>query len=80
MRPFMAADLESARAAHGIEWAVEFIAARTEGRVPQGVDVSTTYDYPLVQILNLTKSIQNEKVIEGVMVDAAPLPPPPPTL
>jgi hypothetical protein len=51
-------------AAHGTEWAVEFIAARTEGRVTQGVDVSTTSNGPLVQILNLTKSFRDEKVID----------------
>ena len=55
-------------AAHGTEWAVEFIAARTEGRVTQGVDVSTTYDGPLVLIQNLTKIAPQEKVIEGVTV------------
>jgi hypothetical protein len=54
-------------AAHGTEWAVEFIAARTEGRVTQGVDVSTTNDGPLVQILNLTKSFRDEK--EGTIID-----------
>ena len=66
-------------AAHGTEWAVEFIAARTEGRVTQGVDVSTTNNGPLVQILNLTKAVPGEKVIEGVIVDAIPRPTPPPS-
>ncbi|MBU4286388.1 MAG: DUF5681 domain-containing protein [Kiritimatiellae bacterium] len=57
-------------AAHGTEWAVEFIAARTEGRVTQGVDVSTTYDGPLVQILNLTKVAPGEN--EGKVIDVTP--------
>jgi len=51
-------------AAHGTEWAVEFIAARTEGRVTQGVDVSTTNDGPLVLIQNLTKVGPDEKIID----------------
>ena len=61
-------------AAHGTEWAVEFIAERTEGKAVQIMDVATT-NGPLVQILNMTKVVQDEKLIEGVIVDAAPLPP-----
>jgi len=54
-------------AAHGTEWAVEFIAARTEGRVTQGVDISTTDNGPLVQILNLTKMVPGEN--DGKIID-----------
>jgi hypothetical protein len=61
-------------AAHGTEWAVEFIAARTEGRVSQGIDISPTNDGPLVQILNLTKSFHDEKVID-VPADQLPAEP-----
>ena len=61
-------------AAHGTEWAVEFIAERTEGRVMQGVDVSTTTNGPLVQIISMTKVVPDEKVVEGVTVDATSTP------
>ena len=67
-------------AAHGTEWAVEFIAARTEGRVTQGVDVSTTNNGPLVQIISMTKVVPGEK--EGKIVDVSPEDPsttPPPS-
>lgn len=49
---------------------------RIYGKVTTPLDVSTTTNGPLVQILNLTKSFRDEKVIEGAIVDAAPLPPP----
>lgn len=49
-------------AAHGTEWAVEFIAERTEGRVTQGVDVSTTNNGPLVAILNAPAGDQHVAV------------------
>jgi len=65
-------------AAHGTEWAVEFIAARTEGRVTQGVDISTTDNGPLVQILNLTKMIPSEKEGKIIDVPAEQLPAEPP--
>ena len=50
-------------AAHGTEWAVEFIAERTEGRVTQGVDISTTAPGPLVAILNAPQGDQNVAVL-----------------
>lgn len=50
-------------AAHGTEWAVEFIAERTEGRVTQGVDVSTTNNGPLVAILNAPQGDQNVAIL-----------------
>jgi len=50
-------------AAHGTEWAVEFIAERTEGRVMQGVDISTTANGPLVAILNAPAGDQNIAVV-----------------
>ena len=51
-------------AAHGTEWAVEFIAERTEGRVTQGVDVSTTPSGPLVMILNAPQGDKGGKIID----------------
>ena len=66
-------------AAHGTQWAVEFIAERTEGKVVQMMDGSTATNGPLVLIQNLTKIAPQEKVIEGVIVDADPLPPAPQT-
>lgn len=59
-------------AAHGIEWAVEFIAERTEGRVTQGVDVSTTDNGPLVAILNAPQGDQQVTVSPPSTPPAAP--------
>ena len=65
-------------ATHGTEWAVEFIAARTEGRVTQGVDISTTDNGPLVLIQNLTKVVpgENEGKIIDMPVEQLPAEPP----
>ena len=66
-------------AARGDMKAAEMWVDRIYGKVPQAMDIQTKSDGPLVQILNLTKSFHDEKVIEGVIVDAAPLPPAPKT-
>jgi len=58
-------------AAHGTEWDVEFIAARTEGRVLQGVDVSTTNNGPLVQILSVLPGDDAKRIID-VPVEQTP--------
>ena len=52
---------------------------RVYGKVPQAMDIQTKSDGPLVLIQNLTKIAPQEKVIEGVIVDADPLPPAPQT-
>lgn len=56
--------------------AIELWLDRKYGRVPQSMDVSTTTNGPLVQILSMTKVVPNEKVIEGVIVDDAQKPSP----
>jgi len=61
-------------AAHGTEWAVEFIAERTEGKAVQAFDIISDPG-PLVQILNVVKDHPMEKVVEGVIIDATPRPP-----
>ena len=65
-------------AARGDMKAAEMWVDRIYGKVPQAMDIQTKSDGPLVQILNLTKSFHEEKVIEGVAVEAPSLPPPTP--
>lgn len=65
-------------AARGNMKAAEMWVDRIYGKVTTPVDITTT-NGPLVQILSMTKVVPGEKVIEGVIVDAAPLPPAPKT-
>ena len=44
--------------------AAEMWVDRIYGKVPQAMDIQTKSDGPLVQILNLTKSFRDEKVID----------------
>jgi len=62
-------------AARGDMKAAEMWVDRIYGKVPQSMDVSTTNNGPLVQILNVVKDHPIEKVVEGVIVNAAPRPP-----
>lgn len=61
-------------AAHGTEWAVDFIAARTEGRVTQAVDVLTTNNGPLVAILNAPQGDQHVEVTTPAIKPTDPVP------
>ena len=62
-------------AARGDMKAAEMWVDRIYGKVPQSMDVSTTNNGPLVQILNVVKDHPIEKVVEGVIIDAIPRPP-----
>ena len=62
-------------AARGDMKAAEMWVDRIYGKVPQSMDVLTTNNGPLVQILNVVKDHPIEKVVEGVIIDATPRPP-----
>lgn len=61
-------------AAHGTEWAVEFIAARTEGKVTQPVDMNAVTG-PLVAILNAPQGDQHVAVTTPAAKPTAPVGP-----
>jgi len=50
--------------------AIELWLDRKYGRVPQSMDVSTTTNGPLVQIISMTKVVPDEK--EGRVIDVTP--------
>jgi len=57
-------------AAHGVAWAVEFVAERTEGKTTQMMDIQTNSDGPLVQIIHVLPGEEMKTVID---VPAEPL-------
>ena len=61
-------------AAHGTEWAVEFIAERTEGKAVQAFDIISDPG-PLVMILNAPQGDKGGKIID-VTPESQPIVPP----
>ena len=61
-------------AAHGTEWAVEFIAERTEGKAVQAFDIISDPG-PLVMILNAPQGDKGGKIID-VTPESQPIIPP----